>query len=149
MVARGRSACAELHPDRSVYASDEGATRTPRRSGRSRSCPCRSGSGRSGRSWSSGRSSCRRREEGGEEGEEDGQREAGEVRRKGQDQGSVGWRGEPQIIKEVRGLLNLGLKESKTLVESVPVMLKENMPKKEAEELAAKLKALGAETAFE
>lgn len=56
---------------------------------------------------------------------------------------------ESQIIKEVRGLLNLGLKESKTLVESVPVMLKENMPKKEAEELAAKLKALGAETAFE
>ncbi|CBK24557.2 Ribosomal protein L7/L12 [Blastocystis hominis] len=54
-----------------------------------------------------------------------------------------------KIIKEVRGLLNLGLKESKTLVESVPVMLKENMPKKEAEELAAKLKALGAETAFE
>lgn len=58
-------------------------------------------------------------------------------------------RSEWQIIKEVRGLLNLGLKESKTLVESVPVMLKENMPKKEAEELAAKLKALGAETAFE
>ena len=47
-----------------------------------------------------------------------------------------------QIIKEVRGLLNLGLKESKTLVESVPVMLKENMPKKEAEELAAKLAEL-------
>ena len=40
---------------------------------------------------------------------------------------------ELQIIKEVRGLLNLGLKESKTLVESAPVMLKENMPKKEAE----------------
>lgn len=33
----------------------------------------------------------------------------------------------------MRGILNLGLKESKTLVESVPAMLKENMPKKEAE----------------
>lgn len=41
--------------------------------------------------------------------------------------------GDEQIIKEVRGILNLGLKESKTLVESVPAMLKENMPKKEAE----------------
>ena len=49
----------------------------------------------------------------------------------------------------MRGLLNLGLKESKTLVESAPVMLKENMPRKEAEELAAQLKALGAETTFE
>ena len=85
----------------------------------------------------------------GAPGEENGEREAGEVRRKGQDQGRNAMWSEWQIIKEVRGLLNLGLKESKTLVESVPVMLKENMPKKEAEELAAKLKALGAETAFE
>ena len=33
----------------------------------------------------------------------------------------------------MRGILNLGLKESKTLVEIVPAMLNENMPKKEAE----------------
>lgn len=46
-------------------------------------------------------------------------------------------------------MLNLGLKESKTLVESAPVMLKENMPKKDAEALVAKLKELGAETAME
>lgn len=45
--------------------------------------------------------------------------------------------GDEQIIKEVRGILNLGLKESKTLVESVPAMLKENMPKKEAEVLCS------------
>ena len=54
-----------------------------------------------------------------------------------------------QIIKEVRGLLGLGLKESKTMVESVPVVLKENMPKAEAEALVAKLKELGAETVLE
>ncbi|KAK8823337.1 hypothetical protein WA577_002258 [Blastocystis sp. JDR] len=54
-----------------------------------------------------------------------------------------------KIIKEVRGILNLGLKESKTLVESVPAMLKENMPKKEAEALVAKLKELGAEATME
>ncbi|KAK8789505.1 hypothetical protein WA538_001044 [Blastocystis sp. DL] len=54
-----------------------------------------------------------------------------------------------KIIKEVRGLLGLGLKESKTMVESVPVVLKENMPKKDAEALVAKLKELGAEVALE
>ncbi|KNB44577.1 ribosomal protein L7 [Blastocystis sp. subtype 4] len=54
-----------------------------------------------------------------------------------------------KIIKEVRGLLGLGLKESKTMVESVPVVLKENMPKAEAEALVAKLKELGAETVLE
>lgn len=59
------------------------------------------------------------------------------------------WNGNFQIIKEVRGLLGLGLKESKTMVESVPVVLKENMPKKEAEALATKLKELGAETVLE
>ena len=49
----------------------------------------------------------------------------------------------------MRGLLNLGSKQTKKSVASAPVMLKENMPRKEAEELAAKLKALGAETTFE
>ena len=49
----------------------------------------------------------------------------------------------------MRGLLGLGLKESKTMVEAVPVVLKENMPKKDAEALVAKLKELGAEVALE
>ena len=61
----------------------------------------------------------------------------------------VRWNCDLQIIMEVRGLLGLGLKESKTMVESVPVVLKENMPKAEAEALVAKLKELGAETALE
>ena len=49
----------------------------------------------------------------------------------------------------MRGLLGLGLKESKTMVESVPVVLKENMPKKDAGALVANLKEVGAEVALE
>ena len=48
MIARGRSACAELHPDRSVYASHERATRTSRRLGCSQRCSGRCCSGCSG-----------------------------------------------------------------------------------------------------
>jgi len=49
------------------------------------------------------------------------------------------------LIKEVRGLLNLGLKEAKDMVEGAPCWLKKEVAKEEAEKLAEKLKELGAE----
>lgn len=48
------------------------------------------------------------------------------------------------IIKEVRTITNLGLKEAKELVESAPKTLKEAVPKAEAEEIKKKLEAAGA-----
>lgn len=49
-----------------------------------------------------------------------------------------------QVIKEVRAITNLGLKEAKTLVEEAPKPVKEGIPQKEAEEVKAKLEAAGA-----
>jgi len=49
-----------------------------------------------------------------------------------------------KIIKEVRGLLGLGLKEAKETVEAAPTWLKKELKKEEAEELKEKLEALGA-----
>lgn len=49
-----------------------------------------------------------------------------------------------QVIKEIRAITNLGLKEAKDLVESVPSTVKEGIPKGEAEEIAKKLKEAGA-----
>lgn len=49
-----------------------------------------------------------------------------------------------QVIKEVRALTSLGLKEAKDLVDGAPKVLKEAVPKKEAEEIKAKLEAVGA-----
>ncbi|HRV05231.1 MAG TPA: 50S ribosomal protein L7/L12, partial [Candidatus Ratteibacteria bacterium] len=49
-----------------------------------------------------------------------------------------------QVIKEVRAITNLGLKESKDLVESLPKPLKEKVSKEEAEEIKKKLEAAGA-----
>jgi len=48
------------------------------------------------------------------------------------------------VIKEVRGITGLGLKEAKELVESAPKAVKEGAPKAEAEEIQAKLEAAGA-----
>lgn len=48
------------------------------------------------------------------------------------------------VIKEVRGLTGLGLKEAKALVESAPAPVKEGVPKAEAEEMKEKLEATGA-----
>lgn len=48
------------------------------------------------------------------------------------------------VIKEVRGMTGLGLKEAKELVESAPKAVKEAVSKSEAEELKAKLEAAGA-----
>jgi large subunit ribosomal protein L7/L12 len=49
-----------------------------------------------------------------------------------------------QVIKEIRGITNLGLKEAKDLVEGAPKTVKENTPKAEAEEIKKKLEAVGA-----
>jgi len=49
-----------------------------------------------------------------------------------------------KVIKEIRGLLGLGLKEAKELVESAPTWICKEMKKEEAEALAEKLKAIGA-----
>ncbi len=48
------------------------------------------------------------------------------------------------IIKIVRELTGLGLKEAKDIVESPPKVLKENAPKTEAEEIVKKLETAGA-----
>jgi large subunit ribosomal protein L7/L12 len=48
------------------------------------------------------------------------------------------------VIKEVRAMTNLGLKEAKDLVESSPKPIREGVPKEEAEELKKKLEAAGA-----
>ena len=49
------------------------------------------------------------------------------------------------VIKEVRAITGLGLKEAKDLVESAPKPVKEGCTKEEAKEIADKLKAAGAE----
>ncbi|MGB0460262.1 MAG: 50S ribosomal protein L7/L12 [Opitutales bacterium] len=48
------------------------------------------------------------------------------------------------VIKEVRALTGLGLKEAKELVESAPKPVKEGAAKDEAEEIKKKLEAAGA-----
>lgn len=48
------------------------------------------------------------------------------------------------VIKEVRAITNLGLKEAKDLVESAPKPIKEGVSKEEAEELKKKLEEAGA-----
>src|SRR3954464_3227319 len=48
------------------------------------------------------------------------------------------------VIKEVRAITGLGLKEAKDLVESAPKPIKENAPKAEAEDIKKKLEAAGA-----
>ncbi|SDD63079.1 50S ribosomal protein L7/L12 [Rhodospira trueperi] len=48
------------------------------------------------------------------------------------------------VIKEVRAITGLGLKEAKELVEGAPKPVKEGVPKDEAEELKKKLEEAGA-----
>ncbi len=50
-----------------------------------------------------------------------------------------------KVIKTVRELTNLGLKEAKDLVESAPQAVVEAVPKEDADAAADKLKAVGAE----
>ncbi|MBK6898722.1 MAG: 50S ribosomal protein L7/L12 [bacterium] len=49
-----------------------------------------------------------------------------------------------QVIKEVRAITGLGLKEAKDLVEGAPSAVKEGVSKAEAEQIKAKLEEVGA-----
>jgi large subunit ribosomal protein L7/L12 len=49
-----------------------------------------------------------------------------------------------KVIKEVRAITGLGLKEAKALVESAPAPLKEATTKEDAEEIKGKIEAVGA-----
>lgn len=48
------------------------------------------------------------------------------------------------VLKEVRTITGLGLKEAKDLVDAAPKAIKEGVDKKEAEEIKSKLEAAGA-----
>jgi large subunit ribosomal protein L7/L12 len=50
-----------------------------------------------------------------------------------------------QVIKEVRTITGLGLKEAKDLVDGAPNMVKEKVTKEEAEKIKAQLEGVGAE----
>lgn len=50
-----------------------------------------------------------------------------------------------QVIKEIRGITTLGLKEAKDLVDAAPKPIKENVPVKEAETIKKALEAAGAQ----
>ncbi|HHC73636.1 MAG TPA: 50S ribosomal protein L7/L12 [Thiothrix sp.] len=49
-----------------------------------------------------------------------------------------------KVIKAVRGITGLGLKEAKAMVESAPVAVKEAVSKEEAEEVKGQLEEVGA-----
>jgi large subunit ribosomal protein L7/L12 len=51
------------------------------------------------------------------------------------------------VIKEVRAITGLGLKEAKALVEEAPKPVKEGIPKEEAEKIKAQLEGAGAQVA--
>lgn len=50
----------------------------------------------------------------------------------------------PKVIKEVKGMLGLSLVDSKKFVESAPKMMKEGVPKEDAEKIMETMKGLGA-----
>ncbi len=50
-----------------------------------------------------------------------------------------------KVVKEVKTITGLGLKEAKELVDGAPGPIKEGIPKEEAEALKAALEAVGAE----
>lgn len=54
-----------------------------------------------------------------------------------------------KVIKEIKGLLGLSLVDSKKFVESAPKMMKENVPKEDADKIIATLKELGATVVME
>ncbi|KAK0389280.1 hypothetical protein NLU13_2855 [Sarocladium strictum] len=54
-----------------------------------------------------------------------------------------------KVIKEIKGLLGLSLVDSKKFVESAPKMMKENVPKEDAEKIIATMKELGAKVVME
>lgn len=50
-----------------------------------------------------------------------------------------------KVVKEIKGLLGVGLKEAKALVDGAPCAIKEGVAKDEAEQLKASLEGVGAE----
>ena len=52
--------------------------------------------------------------------------------------------GKLKVVKELKGLLGLGLKDAKALVDSAPVAVKEKVSKEEADKLKETLEGLGA-----
>jgi len=55
----------------------------------------------------------------------------------------------PKIIKEIKSMLGLSLVDSKKFVESAPKMMKEGVPKDEAEKIIETLKAVGGTVVME
>ncbi|MEQ8702315.1 MAG: 50S ribosomal protein L7/L12 [Phaeodactylibacter sp.] len=53
--------------------------------------------------------------------------------------------GKLKVVKEVKGLLGVGLKEAKELVDGAPGTIKEAVPKEEAEKIKEALEGAGAE----
>ncbi|KAI0480113.1 ribosomal protein L7/L12 C-terminal domain-containing protein [Xylariaceae sp. FL0804] len=54
-----------------------------------------------------------------------------------------------KVIKEIKNLLGLSLVDSKKFVESAPKMMKESVPKEDAEKIIATMKELGAEVTMD
>lgn len=54
-----------------------------------------------------------------------------------------------KVIKEIKNMLGLSLVDSKKFVESAPKMMKENVPKEDAEKIIAAMKELGATVVME
>ncbi|HKK79122.1 MAG TPA: 50S ribosomal protein L7/L12 [Phaeodactylibacter sp.] len=50
-----------------------------------------------------------------------------------------------KVVKEVKGLLGVGLKDAKELVDNAPGAVKEGVPKEEAEKIKEALEGVGAE----
>ena len=55
----------------------------------------------------------------------------------------------PKIIKEIKQMLGLSLVDSKKCVESAPKMMREGVPKEEAEKIMETLKAVGGTVVME
>ncbi|KAJ5661733.1 uncharacterized protein N7477_009349 [Penicillium maclennaniae] len=55
----------------------------------------------------------------------------------------------PKVIKEIKNMMGLSLVDSKKFVESAPKVLKESVPKEEAEKIIETLKAIGAKVIME
>jgi len=52
------------------------------------------------------------------------------------------------VIKSIRSIINLGLKEAKDFVEGAPKLIKEGIDKKESEEIKKKLEEVGAQVSI-
>lgn len=55
----------------------------------------------------------------------------------------------PKVIKEIKGMLGLSLVDSKKFVEGAPKLMKESVPKEDAEKIVETLKAVGATAIME